>query len=103
MLASVPDALMMPSTMKRGPRLHDRVDSICTAAEPLLGVDRRSGGRAWVRQQPHGKLFVTRDLADTIYFPRDHPRSGQPRYQWEPQADGVEFGWLVEGANDASG
>jgi len=100
MLDSVPDALMLPATLKRGDRLADRVDSVVTFAEPLLGVDRRSGGRAWVRQQPHGRLFVTRDSADTIFFPRDHARSGQPRYRWETQTDGSQWGYLVNGATD---
>jgi hypothetical protein len=101
MLATVPDALMLPATLKRGNRLADRVDSLCAFAEPLLGVDRRAGGRAWCRQQPHGRIFVTRDSDDTMFFPRDHARSGQPRYRWELMGDGVEFGWLVEGAGDA--
>jgi len=89
---------MLSSSLKQGARLADRVASIAEVAEPLLGVNRANGGRAWIRQQPHGKLFVTRDPADTILFPRDHPLSGQPRYRWESQEDGSQRGWLVEGA-----
>jgi hypothetical protein len=94
-LQPFPDALMLPAALKRGARLHDRVASIAAIAEPLLGVDRAAGERAWVRQQPHGRLFVTRDPADTIFFPRDHDRQGQPRYRWETQADGSQWGWLI--------
>jgi hypothetical protein len=90
----VPDALMLPATLKRGARLADRVDSICAFAEPILGVDRAKGERAWIRQQAHGQLFITRDSADTIHFPRDHCLSGQPRYRWEKQPDGSEWGYL---------
>jgi hypothetical protein len=95
MLTKSPDALLLPSTLKRGNRLVDRVASIVELAEAILGVDRSSGERAWIRQQPHGQLFITRDLADTICFPRDHPLSGQPRYRWEKQSDGSEWGYLV--------
>jgi hypothetical protein len=98
MADKLPDALMIPATLKKGARLSDRVASVIEVAEAMLGIDRRSAnpGRAWIRQQPHGKLFVTRDPADTIVFPRDHPLSGQPRYRWERQPDGSAWGWLVE-------
>jgi hypothetical protein len=91
-----PDALMLSSNQKRGARLADRVASIAEFAEPILGVDRAAGERAWIRQQPHGQLFITRDLADTICFPRDNRLSGQPRYRWEKQLDGSEWGYLLE-------
>jgi hypothetical protein len=91
-----PDALMLSSNQKRGARLIDRVASIAEIAEPILGVDRAAGERAWIRQQPHGQLFITRDLADTICFARDHRLSGQPRYRWEKQCDGSEWGYLID-------
>jgi hypothetical protein len=90
-----PDALMISSGQKRGARLVERVASILEIAEPLLGVDRAAGERAWIRQQPHGQLFITRDFADTICYPRDHTLSGQPRYRWETQPDGSEWGYLL--------
>jgi hypothetical protein len=94
-MMSRPDALIISAATKRGDRLIDRVASIVAVAEPLLGVVRTAGERAWIRQQPHGQLFITRDPADTIAFPRDHRLSGQPRYRWETQADGSQRGWLV--------
>jgi hypothetical protein len=96
-----PDALMLPATLKKGGRLADRVKSITDVAEPLLGLDRPAGQRAWIRQQPHGRLFITASTEDTIYFARDHAKAGQPRYRWERRDDGVELGYLVEGAGDA--
>ena len=36
-------------------------------------VDYAGGERAYIRKQPHGRLFITRDPADTIFFP-DRPR-----------------------------
>jgi len=36
----------------------------------------------------------------TEYFAKGTDREGQSRYTWEPQADGVEYGYLVDGATD---
>jgi hypothetical protein len=89
-----PDALILPPGSKRGARMVDRVASICDIAEPLLGVDRSADQHAWIRQQPHGRLFVTRDPLDSINFPNDHPRSGEPRYEWVDGPDGIRRGYL---------
>jgi hypothetical protein len=90
-----PDALILPAARKSGARMSERVRSVCDIAEPLLGVDFAAGERAWIRQQPHGRLFITRNIQDTMLFALDHPRSGQPRYRWVPQADGSEWGYLI--------
>ena len=100
-MTGFPDALMLAASVKRGERLVHRVLSICEVAEPLLGVDYASGQRAWIQQHPHGRLFVSRERTAALFFATDHPRSGQPRYRWEKQADGSEWGWLVEGAEHA--
>jgi hypothetical protein len=76
-------------------RMIDRVASIAEIAEPLLGVNRLKGERAYIRLQGNGKLFISKSIFDTILFPKDHERDGQPRYRWELQADGAEFGYLV--------
>jgi hypothetical protein len=94
----VPDALFLPASRRCGPRMRERVGSICEIAEPLLAVDRSAGERAWIRQQGADWLFITKSTRDTIYFPTDHPRSGQHRYTWLNQPDGSRFGYLVEGA-----
>ena len=91
----VPDALMLPEGRKQGTRMVDRVASISGIAEPLLQVDRARGERAYIRLQGNGKLFVSKSIVDTILFPKDHPRDGQPRYRWELQPDGAEFGFLI--------
>ena len=90
-----PDALMLPEDRKRGARMVDRVASIADIAEPLLEVDRARGERAYIRLQGNGKLFISKSIFDTIFFPKDHARDGQPRYRWELQPDGSEFGYLV--------
>jgi hypothetical protein len=97
----IPDALFLPEDRKRGTRMVDRVASIADIAEPLLAVDRTRGERAYIRLQGNGRLFITKSVTDTIYFPKSHPREGQPRYRWELQPDGAEFGYLVEGATNA--
>jgi hypothetical protein len=91
----------MPESAKSGPRIFDRVRSICLIAEPLLEVDYPAGERAYICKLQHGRLFITRDPASTVFFPTGHPRSGQQRYRWVPQADGTELGFLVEGADNA--
>ena len=91
----VPDALMLPEGRKQGTRMVDRVASISGIAEPLLQVDRARGERAYIRLQGNGKLFVSKSMLDTILFPKDHQRDGQPRYRWELQPDGAEFGFLI--------
>ena len=73
----------------------DRIASIADIAEPILNVDRAQGDRAYIRLQGNGKLFISKSIFDTIFFPKDHPRDGQPRYQWEVQPDGAEFGYLA--------
>lgn len=91
----VPDALMLPEDRKRGARMVDRIASIADIAEPILQVDRGRGERAYIRLQGNGKLFISKAIVDTICFPKDHAREGQPRYRWELQPDGSELGYLV--------
>jgi hypothetical protein len=95
-MEKIPDALMVPEGLKTGARMPDRVASVALIAEPLLLVDRSKGERAYIRIQPGGRLFVTKDVHDTILFPKGHGRDGQPRYNWVPQDNGLEYGYLVE-------
>ena len=97
-ITTVPDALLIPESTRSGGRIADRVGSICAVAEPLLGIDRATGGRAWIRKQRGGQLFITASPDDTLFFACDHARAGQSRYRWELQPDGSRWGWLVEGA-----
>jgi hypothetical protein len=93
---STPDALFLPPQPVGSGRIFDRITAVCRIAEPLLEVDYKGGERAYIRKQAGGRLFITRDPADTILFPTGHPRSGQPRYRWERQADGAELGYLID-------
>jgi hypothetical protein len=93
-----PDALMLPQDRKQGARMVDRVASIADIAEPILGIDRTRGQRAYIRLQPNGKLFISPDVRDTILFAKDHERDGLPRYHWILQPDGSELGYLVDSA-----
>ena len=49
------------------------MNSILDIAEPMLGVDRSKGDRAYIRRQDDGWLFITKDPEDTIYYPLEHP------------------------------
>jgi len=85
---------MIPERLKTGARMSDRIASVSDIAEALLGVDRSKGELARIRIQPGGRLFVTKDVHDTILFPTDHERSGRPRYNWVRQENGIEYGYL---------
>jgi hypothetical protein len=95
------DAQIVPESWKSGGTQLDRIDSVLRVAEPLLGIDRPRGGRAYIRRQPGGRLFITADPRDTLSFPVGHPREGRPRYIWTPAPDGSERGILAEEACDA--
>ncbi|WP_337176956.1 hypothetical protein [Paludisphaera sp.] len=95
------DALIVPESWKTGGTQLDRIDSILRVAEPILGVDRARGGRAYIRRQPGGRLFITNDPRDTISFPIGHPLEGRARYAWVSAPDGSERGTMVEEARHA--
>ena len=77
----------------------ERLVSITSIAEPILGLDYRKGDRVAVRTQGNW-LFVTPTIDDTLLFPNDHPLSSRSRYAWIGQSDGTKFGFLVEAARD---
>jgi hypothetical protein len=63
-------------------------------AEKIMGFG--PARRAYVRLADGTHHFCTGNPHDTIYFPTDHDRAGQPRYGWEPQPDGSRHGYLVD-------
>jgi hypothetical protein len=83
------DAVRVPVGYARGRGVADRYRAIDAEFRPLLG-----GGRLWLRNQG-AFVFVTPGAADTLLFPKDHPRSGEDRYSWQDRGDGVSFGVLV--------
>ncbi len=99
--APIPDALMVPEKLKRGRTLFERMCSILDFAEPMLGVDRSKGERAYIHRQPRGWLFLTKDQFDTIYHPLRTPLQGRPRYAWIDGQDGIRRGYLTEAARRA--
>jgi hypothetical protein len=90
------DALLIPEIMKDGRRQIDRINSILALAEPLLGVNRSVGERAYVRRQSDGWLFITKDADDTLYTTLRSRRPGQPRYEWLDLSNGVRAGHLMQ-------
>jgi hypothetical protein len=93
------DALYIPEALKRGDNVIERTASVARVADELLGVDLAAGERSYIRLPLPGeqRMFVTKSLADSINFPRDHKRSGRARYRWVPYRDGIELGYLKEG------
>jgi hypothetical protein len=100
-IVPTPDALLVPEKLKRGRSLFERMCSILDLAEPMLGVDRSKGERAYIHRQPGGWLFITKDRFDTIYHPLRTPLQGRPRYAWLDGQDGVRRGYLTEAARRA--
>ena len=96
-----PDALMIPEKLKLGRRQIERINSILEIGEPLLGVDRSRGERAYVRRQGDGWLFVTKDPSDTIDHPLRSRLQGRPRYDWIEGKDGIRCGYLKMEASSA--
>jgi hypothetical protein len=92
-----PDALLLPGEVRQGKRMVDRVRSVCDLAEEIMGLDRSVGQRAWIRIQPHGKMFITADPADTLLYTTGHQLAGQSRYRWERRGDGIEWGYRADG------
>jgi hypothetical protein len=92
-----PDAVMVPDSWKGSGNALEQSLSLVDHAEAILGVDRPSGERAWVRHALGGGLrFCTKDPQDTLQFPTGHARQGQDRYRWSPQDDGSVHGHLIE-------
>jgi hypothetical protein len=96
----IPDALFVPERMKHGDSVIERVNSILRFAEPMLGIDRNAGGRAYIRRQGHGVLFISPDLSDSINFPLNTPFRCRPRYRWIDRPDGIRLGYLVPEARE---
>lgn len=96
--APIPDALFMPESLKRGKCFRDRINSVLDLAEPILGVDRASGGHAYVRKHTGGQLFITRDPMDTIYHITTSPFRGRDRYHWIDGPDRIRRGYLTDEA-----
>jgi hypothetical protein len=97
-IVPAPDALLVPAKLKRGRTLFERMCSILDLAEPMLRVDRSKGERAYIREQPQGWLFITKDQFDTIYHPLRTPMQGRPRYTWLDGQDGIRRGYVTEAA-----
>jgi hypothetical protein len=91
-----PDAVLIREELKQGSRSIDRITSILDIVEPILGVDRDKGEKAYIRQQHDHWCFVTRDPTDSIWGAHGTPMEGHPRYRWELDPSGtLKRGWLL--------
>jgi hypothetical protein len=91
-----PDAIMFPEdTFPIDSVIFGSIGRVSPIADEILEVDRSKGERSYIRLQPKGRAFVTKSMHDTIHFPMGNAKGGKPRYRWELQADGIEYGYLV--------
>jgi hypothetical protein len=100
MLSTVPtpDALYVPSHYKQGATQRERLAAIDKIAYPMLEVDKSKGEMAFIRMQNDGGdewMFITKNLRDSLLFPKRHPRHPEPRYDWvEDPGTGIRRGYL---------
>jgi hypothetical protein len=93
-MSMTPDALLMPRRFAVGAHLIDKINSVLSVAEPILGVDRPSGERGYIHTQPGDMLFISKDPYDKIDHPVGSANAGRPRYRWELRDDGIKFGYI---------
>jgi hypothetical protein len=94
----IPDAIKCPDRWKNGNTSLERALSLLDIVEPILATDLASGERAYMRAQPWGEMFVTKDIHDTLLFPKGHALEGRPRYNWVKKDEDVFYGYLVKEA-----
>jgi hypothetical protein len=87
-----PEALKVPLALAQG----------SSSRERLLCLKRRFAGvlgQSSITVFNQGAYyFIAPDPGQTLNFPFGHGRDNEPRYRWEAQGEGVEYGYLVEGA-----
>jgi len=82
-----PDAVLLDRKAP-GASHRARVMGTLNKVEPLLG------GQAYIRDVGGDRILATRSPHDTLFFPTDHDRSGEERYDWTDGPDGVRLGTL---------
>jgi hypothetical protein len=83
-----PDAIRSPLGFAGPGDSLTRLTRLQAEFAPILGT-----ARVYVRHQGP-EHFITGGPADTLNFPADGPRCGEPRYDWEDRGDGILFGYL---------
>ena len=87
-----PDAIRAPLGFAGPGDSFARLSKLQADLAPILGVPR-----LFVRHQG-SEHFITGDPSDTLLFPSQGPRSGEPRYEWNDRGDGVLYGELRDDA-----
>jgi hypothetical protein len=89
------DAILCPVAKLQGGSVGDHAISAKALFREIFGLP------VVVRHAAGNTALITHDPVANRYFPRDHPRDGQERYDWTDRGDGVMYGTLVEGAAGA--
>ena len=84
-----PDAILAPVGYAGAGDAATRLGRLQSEFAPALRASR-----VFVRHQG-ASHFVSGSPDDTLLFPQDHSRSGQPRYEWTDRGDGVSLGRLI--------
>jgi hypothetical protein len=83
-----PDAIRSPLGFAGAGDAFAKLSKLHTEFAPILQVSR-----IYVRHQG-SEHFISGDPSDTLYFPSQGLRSGEPRYDWADRGDGVLYGQL---------
>jgi hypothetical protein len=84
----LPDAVRSPLRFAGS---GDAASRLATIIAEFSGVLRSP--QLFVRHQG-SEHFITASPADTLNYPSDGPKSGEPRYDWSDRGDGVLYGYL---------
>jgi len=100
--AARPDAVLIPSSYKRGSNSRQKIHSILDVADEVLRTDKAAGEKTYYRntefRAPDGSHYnlATRGPLDTMLHPTGHPGEKTPRYRWEDGEGGLRLGYLLE-------
>ena len=90
------DAIILPKRYIQAKSDKLRFHRTFDLLEQLLGVDRAAGERAWAREIPGERLFVTKSSNDTLLVPHGQPGAENPRYSWTEGDRGIQYGKLID-------
>lgn len=92
-----PDAILMPVgwTDPGRPWGGGLIDHQCSAAEAILG-GQHPHRTAWMTHVPGNRMIVSLAPNETECYPTGHQLEKHPRFDWEPQENGLSYGYLKE-------
>lgn len=85
-----PDAILFHESIKRGVGVIARGLDMQGRLSLILG-----GGAIYMSSTDGGWWFARLNPQDTLLFAKDHPRTGESRYDWADVEPGLKYGYRV--------